>query len=79
MALARTKDTFRKLRKAYTGTYEECMEIINRYQTFPKKDVVVCRRGNNDIAYYRPCGGVQINDKIWMMHFNPDRTYTLYL
>lgn len=77
--MIRTADTYRKLAKVFTGSRAECRTLIAEALTFPKSDIVVCTRGNNDIAYYRPLRGEYINDKVWMMHYNPDGTWSLYL
>lgn len=77
--LARTNDTYRKLNKIFTGTIEEVKDIINRFNCIPMKDIVICTRGDNDIAYYRPMEGKYINDKVWMIHYNKDHTFTLYM
>jgi len=77
--LANTPDTYRKLKKAYTGTYAECRDIWNTFKCFPEKDLVKCTRGRCLIIYYRPCGGSQINDKVGMYRWNEDGTVSLYL
>lgn len=81
--LAYTKGTYQKLDKVFTGTCEEVEKLWDEYQAvispFPTKDVVCCRRGNNWIYYFRPYGGRMINDKIAMIGWNKDDTYSLYL
>lgn len=77
--LARTKYTYRKLTKVYTGTAAECRALWEEYSVFPRKDVVTCTRGACRIMYYRPCGGTTVNDKIGMLRWNDDGTVSLYL
>ena len=77
--MVRTEGTYQKLDKVFTGSYKDCDEIVGLVSTFPVKDVKVCTRGNNRIAYYRPNNGREINDKIWMMHWNDDDTVSLWM
>lgn len=77
--LARTPDTYRKLRKVYTGTLRECSDIWNANNLLPAADVVRCTRGRCWIMYYRPCGGQRVNDKVAMFRWNEDGTVSLYM
>lgn len=77
--LANTPDTYRKLRKVYTGTAAECRELFETNNCLPHADLKTCTRGLCDIIYYRPCGGRAINDKVAMYRWNEDGTVSLYL
>lgn len=77
--LANTPDTYRKLRKVYTGTAAECRALFNTFNCLPGKDLKACTRGRCSIIYYRPYGGRTINDKVAMYRWNEDGTVTLYL
>ena len=76
--MIRNEGTYRKLDKVFTGTWQECRQILNDTMPFPKNEVAECTRGDNLIAYFRPDGGKTVNDKIWMMHWNKDNTVSLY-
>lgn len=79
--LARTKWTYRKLDKVFTGTPAECRAILREHilYPFPAADVKEITRGDNRIGYFRPCGGTQINDKLYMLHWNQDGTVSLFV
>jgi len=81
--LAKTRETYRKLDKVYTGTAAAARSAwgyyIRVYAPFPSRDVVKCTRGRCDIYYWRPAGGVTINVKIGMLRWNENGTVSLYM
>lgn len=77
--MIRNEGTYRKLEKVFTGSANECREILNDIMPFPKREVKECTRGENLIAYFRPDGGKTVNDKVWMMHWNKDATVSLFI
>ena len=80
--LARTEYTTKKLTKVgeiKAETYYKALDIIKSEMPFPRKDIVVTTRGLNHIGFYRPNGGRDINDKLFMFRYAGNDLWALYL
>lgn len=81
--IAISSGTYAKLDKVFTGSPADCRAVLNHLIRtgfpFPRADIKEITRGDNRIGYYRPAGGVYINDKIYTIHWNQDGTASLFI
>lgn len=81
--LAISSGTYAKLDKVFIGTAADCRSVLDNLIRigfpFPRADIKEITRGANRIGYYRPNGGLYINDKIYTLHWNRDGSVSLFI